>query len=183
MDNLKVPFICILVVMLITLVLFKNQNVRNINIGLYCLFIIYGYLNINKKYALVGFVGLLVTYALVRAKSTDVLENMTNMNSENKKNEFKLPKRTSIEPTDEGAEGVDENDDDDADADADADAQEDADADADDEEDEKGIEQFGLADKFSQLHGMIHKMQNAAAKQQEQQQQEQKQEQKQKQTK
>jgi hypothetical protein len=74
------------------LVLFKNQTVRNLNIGLYCLFVIYGYLNINKKHALVGFVGLLVTYALVRSKPTEVVENMTNMNPDTntKKKEFKL---------------------------------------------------------------------------------------------
>jgi hypothetical protein len=101
MDNLNVPFICILVVMLTTLVLFKNQTVRNLNIGLYCLFIIYGYLHINKKYALVGFSALLVTYALVRSKPVEVVENMTNMNSDTKKNEFKLPKHKSIEPCDE----------------------------------------------------------------------------------
>lgn len=143
--------------MLIALVIFKNQTVRNINIGLYCLFIIYGYLNINKKHALVGFVGLLVTYALVRSKPTEVVENMTNMNTE--KNEFILPKRKSIEPFDESAqkdsiEEEDENEDENENENFDAE---------DVNEEEKGIEQFGLADKFSQLHGMIHQMQNAAA--------------------
>lgn len=164
MDNLKVPFICILVVMLITLVLFKNQSVRNLNIGLYCLFLIYGYLNINKKHALVGFVGLLVTYALVRSKPTEVVENMTNMNPDTntKKNEFKLPKRNQIEPSDEGLHKK-EICEDDAEAEEDDAEDEDTPIDTGDDDDEKGIEQFGLADKFSQLHGMIHKMQSAAA--------------------
>ena len=147
--------------MLITLVLFKNQTVRNLNIGLYCLFIIYGYLHINKKYALVGFVCLLVTYALVRSKTTDIVENMTNMQSTTK-NDFKLPKHKSIEPCDEGLRKEDAEDIEDAEDAEDAEDIEDAE-DAEDTEDEKGIEQFGLADKFSQLHGMIHQMQNAAA--------------------
>ena len=149
------PFICILVVMLATLVLFKNQTVRNLNIGLYCLFVIYGYLHINKKYALVGFVALLVTYALVRSKPTEVVENMTNMNSDTKKNEFKLPKSKSIEPQDESHPEEDAEEEDLE--------EEDVEDVEDTEEDEKGIEQFGLADKFSQLHGMIHQMQSAAS--------------------
>ena len=148
------PFICILVVMLATLVLFKNQTVRNLNIGLYCLFVIYGYMHINKKYALVGFVALLVTYALVRSKSTEVVENMTNMN---KNEEFKLPKSKSIEPQDESFNNAVDN------AEDAEDAEETEEFENDTADDEKGIEQFGLADKFSQLHGMIHQMQNAAA--------------------
>ena len=162
MDNLNVPFICILVVMLITLVLFKNQTVRNLNISLYCLFVIYGYLNINKKHALVGFVGLLVTYALVRSKPIEVVENMTNMNPDTnaKKNEFKLPKRKPIEPRDEGLHQKEICEDE---ADVEEDEEYVEEEDTRDDDDEKGIEQFGLADKFSQLHGMIHKMQSAAA--------------------
>jgi hypothetical protein len=167
MDNLNIAFICILVVMLIALVIFKNQFVRNINIGLYCLFVIYGYLNINKKHALVGFVGLLVTYALVRSKPIEVVENMTNMNAKTgKRDEYKLPTRKSIEPCDEG---LDKNTGKDISVDVDEEEEEDAAEEEEEdveEEDEKGIEQFGLADKFTQLHGMIHKMQNAAAKQQ-----------------
>ena len=176
MNNPIIPFIVLYLFLIFVFNTFKNEMIHNITIGLYCLFILYGYLHIHKKYALVGFVALLVSYALLRSKSKQLVENMENKyiakstyNKQTKKNI--KSNRKSIEPFDEGVNGTkDEEDDDSKDEDEDKDTG--SKDDNEDDDDEKGIEQFGLSDKFSELHGMIHKMQNAAKQQHEKQQRE-----------
>ena len=113
----------------------RNHEYRYWLILLYLLLLIYGFYNINKQISLGGLLAFIICYLFIA-----------------KKPEFKNVEHYKDHVTDDKNEDSQENFDE-----KDSVDQEKVEKYTGHEE-EKGIEQFGLSDKFSQLHSLIHQM-------------------------
>jgi len=119
----------------------RNHEYRYWLILLYLLLLIYGFYNINKQISLGGLVAFIICYLFIAKKPEfkNVEHYKDHVTDDNDK------KEESQENFDEIKEDYDSVD------------QEKVEKYTGHEE-EKGIEQFGLSDKFSQLHSLIHQM-------------------------
>jgi hypothetical protein len=114
----------------------RNHEYRYWLILLYLLLLIYGFYNINKQISLGGLLVFFITYLFIA-----------------KKPEFK-----NIEHYKDADESVDKDTIEDKKESQEKEESQDNEKSVEDNIEEKGIEQFGLADKFSQLHNLIHQM-------------------------
>ena len=116
----------------------RNHEYRYWLILLYLLLLIYGFYNINKQISLGGLVAFIICYLFIAKKPE--FKNVEHykdhdVTDDNDKNEDSQENFDEIDSVDE--EKVEKYT---------------------GHEEEKGIEQFGLSDKFSQLHNLIHQM-------------------------
>lgn len=133
----------------------RNHEYRYWLILLYLLLLIYGFYNINKQISLAGLLAFIICYLFIA-----------------KKPEFKNVEHYKDHVTDDNdsTENFDEKDKDSVDEEKEDGKKEDEEKEDEKKEhgkkvekytgheEEKGIEQFGLSDKFSQLHSLIHQM-------------------------
>ena len=119
----------------------RNHEYRYWLILLYILLLIYGFYNINKQISLGGLVAFIICYLFIAKKPEfkNVEHYKDHVTDDNDKNE------DSQENFDEIKEDYDSVDEEKVEKYT-------------GHEEEKGIEQFGLSDKFSQLHNLIHQM-------------------------
>lgn len=128
----------------------RNHEYRSWLILLYLLLLIYGFYNINKQISLGGLIIFIVCY-LFFAKKPEFksLEHYKDHNNDNIENN---------DHADENFESKDEKDRDSTNTNEDMSVEEKEVENNTEHLEEKGIEQFGLSDKFSQLHNLIHQM-------------------------
>lgn len=115
----------------------RNHEYRYWLILLYLLLLIYGFYNINKQISLGGLVAFIICYLFIAKKPEfkNVEHYKDHVTDDNDKTEDSQENFDEIDSVDE--EKVEKYT---------------------EQEEEKGIEQFGLSDKFSQLHNLIHQM-------------------------
>lgn len=143
MNNIII-YIGICLSILSCIVYIRNHEYRYWLILLYLLLLIYGFYNINKQISLGGLLVFFITYLFIA-----------------KKPEFKNIEhyKDADESVDKDAnESVDKETFEDKKESQENDKSEENEKSEEDNIEEKGIEQFGLADKFSQLHNLIHQM-------------------------
>jgi hypothetical protein len=107
----------LLIILILAILFFKNQQYRYALISLYLLICSYYYFSLNKKLGLYGLylILFLIMTGIIQYSNED-FENCNDHEHEHFKN------------------NIDKND------------------------EEQGIEQFGISDKFSELHNIIHKL-------------------------
>jgi hypothetical protein len=128
----------------------RNHEYRYWLILLYLLLLIYGFYNINKQISLGGLLAFIICYLFIAKKpefkNVEHYKDHTTDDNENKDDAEENFKSSDQKDTD----SVDEKDNNSVE-------QKEVENNAEHLE-EKGIEQFGLSDKFSQLHNLIHQM-------------------------
>lgn len=119
-------------VLLMVIVYFRERSVKYSLMMFYIAVNMYGFYYANRKLSLASIFVLVLVYLFI-AKPPVNVENFEGDSPEDSKEE-----------------------------DAPEDSKEEEDDSSDDEDEEKGIEQFSLEDKFSELHKMIHEIQDQA---------------------
>ena len=153
-SNIDIIISLITLILLISIVYFKVAKIRYMTIGLYILFSIYVYYNVDKRYSL-GMLSLFIlTYMFVAEKP--VMEHFNddeNVEKDEIEDSLENPELVSIDEDELSQEKEEEQE---KDVDEQIVNKE--------EELEKGVQQFGIDDKFSQLHGLLHKITEQAKK-------------------
>jgi len=174
--NSIIIYIGICLSILSGIVYIRNHEYRYWLILLYLLLLIYGFYNINKEISLGGLLVFFITYLFIAKKpefkniehykDADIsVDKDTNESYDKDVNEsFDKDANESFDK--DANESVDKDGDESVDKDTFKDKKESQENEKSGEDyiEEKGIEQFGLADKFSQLHNLIHQMEKQTKK-------------------
>ena len=138
MNNIII-YIGICLSILSCIVYIRNHEYRYWLILLYLLLLIYGFYNINKQISLGGLLVFFITYLFIAKKPE--FQNIEHHKDADDKDTFEDKKESQENEKSQEKEESQDNE-----------------KSVEDNIEEKGIEQFGLADKFSQLHNLIHQM-------------------------